>query len=574
MFNDKWCQVLFVLTVTPALAWSDGAGSTSANFLKISSGARPVAMGEAFIAVADDANAVYWNPAGMMLSPGIGITTTHCEWVTGVNHEFLAYSQRMGRLGAVGASLTYLHTGKFKETLETATGEYAGEGGEIAATDFAFSTAYAQRLGLWLGGDFFRRSMVGVKATYIGQKITGISEGGASFDIGYIYELKRRRLFIAGVVSNIGPKINDSSQPTIIKGGIAYKRRKVFGENDRLTVAAETDGHFDSGIKFNLGGEYKAIRNRKEVALRVGYKFGGDLGGLAGLTTGVGYGYGFNTVDMSIDYALVSAGDFGLTHRVSLSLQIGGQLLPPQASLSSNDEKQEARSEEEIVLVRIKSTPEPTPVATPGKTRYEYVFNFSGDMLFAQGEAKLRSNAHKALGGALQAINEGYPESQVLVVGHTDNIPWLPGGDFKNNYDLSLARADAVRKFFISKGMNPLRLSIVGYGETIPVASNETDAGRTANRRVELVIYGEKEAGVNDLIAEGKLLAEQGDIQAGLVRLLKAAELDPESAKAYLLIGYCYSKLEQREKARQAFEKSLQLNPKDEKLRKFMENRK
>ena len=264
------CVALLLL---PGIVWADGAGSTSANFVKIGIGARPVAMGETFVAVADDVNAVYWNPAGMVLQRGLGFTTTHAEWFENINHEYFGYSQKIGGFGALGASINFLGTGTFLQTLETPAGEYAGTGDEVNASDFALSAAYAQRLGLWFGGGFFRRSLIGVKATFVGQKAVEIKGYGVSFDIGYIYEAIKKRLYIGGVLLNVGTKIKDKTQPFIGKLGVSYKNHKLFYERDSLLLAMETDGHIDTGVKFNIGSEYKAgLKPRQYVALRVGYR--------------------------------------------------------------------------------------------------------------------------------------------------------------------------------------------------------------------------------------------------------------------------------------------------------------
>ena len=74
---------------------------------------------------------------------------------------------------------------------------------------------------------------------------------------------------------------------------------------------------------------------------------------------------------------------------------------------------------------------------------------------------------------------------KVTVAGHTDNV----GGD-DYNVKLSNARAETVRKWFESNGIDATRLSSQGYGKTQPVADNGADAGRARNRRVELVGAG------------------------------------------------------------------------------------
>ncbi len=653
---QNWCTMnrkailsIVVLVLFEGIGHADGAGTTSANFLKICPGARPAAMGESFTAVADDTNAIYWNPAGLVIPRGLGFTTTHAEWFTGFDYDFLAYSQRIGAFGAVGASLTYLTTGKVRETFETPSGEYAGEGDEISASDLALSAAYAQRLGFWFSGDFFRRSLVGLKTTVVRQRAVENADYGVSFDLGYMYELLRKKLYLGGVLLNAGTRVKDKNQPLIFKAGISYKHRKLIHDRDALLLAMETDGHIDTGIKLNVGAEYKLGWGKRQAgALRTGYRIGGDLGGLAGLTTGAGYTFGFGTVDTSMDYAFVPYGDLGYTHRVSLNLRIGGQPVPPKAFLEADEEftvdeealpiklktkgeekitqwkvtvkdtsgkvvktfdgegdppkkltwdgkgddgelvkegeyhmdlevedeeEQKGKSEEDIVLTKIKPVPEPTPTSkpTPGKTRYEYAFKFRGDLLFDSGKAELKPAAYPDLDSTIATINQDYPGSYIVISGHTDNVPMREGLQFANNYELSLARAGALRGYFVTRGMDASRLSVMGYGETRPIAGNKTAEGRATNRRVELVIYGEKEAGVDDLITESLALIKQGDYKVALMRLQKAVELDPANAKAHKTLGYCQAKLGEREKAGRAFEKSLQLNPEDEELKKFLE---
>src|SRR5579862_1504726 len=75
---------LFLLAPLSLLAQVNGAGSTSTNFQKIGEGARAVAMGEAFSSVSDDATAVFWNPAGLILAKGTQFNLTHAEWLQGV----------------------------------------------------------------------------------------------------------------------------------------------------------------------------------------------------------------------------------------------------------------------------------------------------------------------------------------------------------------------------------------------------------------------------------------------------------------------------------------------------------
>lgn len=79
--------------------------------------------------------------------------------------------------------------------------------------------------------------------------------------------------------------------------------------------------------------------------------------------------------------------------------------------------------------------------------------------------------------------------NQISVEGHTDNTPIHGNGRFSTNWELSTARATSVTRHLADQGLSPDRLSAVGYSEYAPIASNDTYEGRTANRRVEIVVH-------------------------------------------------------------------------------------
>ncbi len=107
------------------------------------------------------------------------------------------------------------------------------------------------------------------------------------------------------------------------------------------------------------------------------------------------------------------------------------------------------------------------------------------DILFASGEANLSNKAIPAL-DALAATLSKYP-NPVRVEGHTDNRP-INTRYYPSNWELSAARAASVVHRFARGGLAPTRLSVIGFGENRPTQSNDTAAGRDANRRVVIVI--------------------------------------------------------------------------------------
>jgi chemotaxis protein MotB len=106
--------------------------------------------------------------------------------------------------------------------------------------------------------------------------------------------------------------------------------------------------------------------------------------------------------------------------------------------------------------------------------------------LFASARAALQESARPVLAELAATLREG-GEARISVEGHTDNVP-VQGGQFASNWDLASARANAVARYLLEQGFAPSRLQSVSFADTRPVASNDSDEGRAANRRVELQI--------------------------------------------------------------------------------------
>lgn len=108
--------------------------------------------------------------------------------------------------------------------------------------------------------------------------------------------------------------------------------------------------------------------------------------------------------------------------------------------------------------------------------------HFDSDVLFAVDSAALSPGAQGAVSQVAQVLLD-YPKTAVVVQGHTDST-----GSEQHNQDLSERRARAVQSFLIGRGIDNGRMTAVGYGESLPVASNDTDWGRQQNRRVDILL--------------------------------------------------------------------------------------
>jgi chemotaxis protein MotB len=109
----------------------------------------------------------------------------------------------------------------------------------------------------------------------------------------------------------------------------------------------------------------------------------------------------------------------------------------------------------------------------------------NASVLFAPGDATLTGVSREAL-SAVAVLLKSDPH-QVQVEGHTDDVP-IANPLFPSNWELSAVRASSVVRLFIDSGMAPARLTAVGHGANLPVASNDTPEGRARNRRVAVTI--------------------------------------------------------------------------------------
>jgi outer membrane protein OmpA-like peptidoglycan-associated protein len=108
--------------------------------------------------------------------------------------------------------------------------------------------------------------------------------------------------------------------------------------------------------------------------------------------------------------------------------------------------------------------------------------HFDNDVLFAVDSSVVDSDGRAALQDVAGVLGE-YPKTAVIVQGHTDAT-----GSEEHNQSLSERRASAVRNQLVNDGVDPDRLATMGFGESSPVASNDSESGRQQNRRVDILL--------------------------------------------------------------------------------------
>src|SRR5882672_9843079 len=118
--------------------------------------------------------------------------------------------------------------------------------------------------------------------------------------------------------------------------------------------------------------------------------------------------------------------------------------------------------------------------------RGRMIVKLPAEVLFASGSSQLSTEGQAPL-KELAAVLRSFADRRFMIAGHTDNVPIGPS-NFKSNWELSTARAVTVTEFLAGVGMNPSRLVAAGYGEYDPIRANNSEAGRSENRRIEIVL--------------------------------------------------------------------------------------
>ncbi len=145
------------------------------------------------------------------------------------------------------------------------------------------------------------------------------------------------------------------------------------------------------------------------------------------------------------------------------------------AAIGAYMDKQAKKIEEEVEDVKVVRMEEGIDVT------------FDSGILFGFDKSDLNPNAKDNIAKLGRILNE-YPDTRLTIQGHTDDK-----GDDNYNRQLSAKRADAVRDYLIANGVQGGRLNTAAFGEASPIASNDTEAGRAQNRRVEVVIVANNE---------------------------------------------------------------------------------
>ena len=335
MLRYKKIYLMVLLICGLSMGQVTKVGTTVANFLLIESGARAVAMGGAYVAVAEGPVAMYWNPSGIAQINKFSTSFSRSDWLLDLSYNFVGAVMPVGTNGTLGINALFLSMDDMQITTE-----YFPEGvenGYFSAGNYAVGVSYGFRL--------TDRFSMGFTGKLIYEYISQSSATAVAMDIGTLYVTEFDDLRIGMSISNYGTKMQLSGGDLLIQ----HDRYDQEGNNPNINANLATDS-FDLPLIFRFGLSWDALKGKhdsnlllavdalvpnnnyqslnagmeyvlkKMFSLRAGYNtwygFGQkDENDQSGLSLGVGLKYSFDATAVSIDYAYR---DYGVLNDIQM----------------------------------------------------------------------------------------------------------------------------------------------------------------------------------------------------------------------------------------------------------------
>ena len=313
----------------------DKVGTTAAPFLGIGAGPKAIGMGGAFVAVADDPSALYWNPSGISRRGKTEVLIEHTNYLISTGYNYFGGVVALDENNAIGLSVTYLDYGSERVTtiqMPDGTGE------EWSAKDVAVGLTYSRNLS--------DRFSIGGTVKMIMQQIWHESATGFALDAGLLYITPFNDMKIGMDISNFGTDMRMSGEdlyvthnPDASKAGAnskipaeyftdSYPLPLLFRiglsmdvlntEDNRITLAVDALHPNDNAQSANVGAQYEW---NNTIYARVGYKSIGVPKNEEGLTFGFGLSYELLlNLRLNLDYAYESYGRLDNIQKFALSV--------------------------------------------------------------------------------------------------------------------------------------------------------------------------------------------------------------------------------------------------------------
>ncbi|NOY57431.1 MAG: PorV/PorQ family protein [Calditrichaeota bacterium] len=313
---------LCTLFIEPSHAGLKKLAQTGLQFLKVDVGARAAAMGGAFMMTGDDANAMFYNPAGIaFMQNNVDFFVTRTKWFADISYDAGGVVKNMGNWGSIGVSFITCDYGDFIGTRVATTEKGYVETGMLDIGAYAVGFTYAKSLTdkFTVGGQIkFAMQHLGENLLENGETIDN-KVSGLAYDFGTVFYPGYKSLRLGMTVRNFSPQFKYQTTafqlPLTFTIGFAMDVLDFMGEHQNsLLIAFDAVHPRDYTERIHVGGEYWFM---DMFAIRAGYKFNYDEESLTG---GVGFKSNLGGIDVKIGYSYSDFGVFDAVNRISLGI--------------------------------------------------------------------------------------------------------------------------------------------------------------------------------------------------------------------------------------------------------------
>ena len=309
--------------IARAAAFASGPGTSAANFLKIPVGARETSLGGAFTAVADNADAVFYNPAGLGLLEVPEVSYAFNNYLPGVSQQWLAAAYPAAH-GTLGLGVNYLSVKAF-DSYDNADNRT----GSVSAYDLSLHLGYGGALETDLA--FLPSLRYGAAMKYISERLDSSKASGYGLDAGLLLLTPVKALRFGLGLENLAASrlefIRGGAKPPFkFKAGVSYR----LGAPGRAVASLlSLDYNFpEDGPRYLAAGIESVLYGA--LALRAGYSSFGEI------SNGASFGLGFGLPvrggrEIRLDYSYGATYDFGNVHKFGFACKFGTvrAALPP-----------------------------------------------------------------------------------------------------------------------------------------------------------------------------------------------------------------------------------------------------
>lgn len=305
-------RILSLLLLAPIflVGIDENAGTTGLTFFKVNYSARAAALGNAYTGLANDASAVFFNPAGLVQLSRMEAAVTYMNYLDGINCGSMAYAYPLDE------KTTFAVFSKVLSATETRTvadeyGQYGGTDGSFGFSNIIFGISAARYI--------FDMLDLGFNLKYLRESIDGHSATAAAFDLGIMHQTTNKNLKVGIALRNFGKQLS-------------YHTKAEYEENLPVTATVGFNLHpqenlyltldvykpLDQDYSGSVGVEYQLPII---LTLRAGYKSNAKDWKVEKDDAGLSFGLGFDLSEyrIKLDYAVVSYGDLGYVNQITLN---------------------------------------------------------------------------------------------------------------------------------------------------------------------------------------------------------------------------------------------------------------